>query len=255
MIAAFATLYPNLRGSPKPDPAAQPATQSPVAPTVTPSGDPPGPLNITSRLSDDRCTDRWHVEQPPSNIPAPGDNPDGLGAWAKSVGATASGVRRVALHIDSETKAQVSVEMIRAVVIGSRSTPISGGTVVGIGCGGQGSYRALEADLDVEPPKMTSKVVRSGEEDELLNLKPVKFPIEVSDTDAEDFLIEAKVTRFDLRWQIEVDWAMGDQRGTQVVRNDGGELFRTTGSGGEAAVCIWHESGKLIQSQSRNCGS
>jgi hypothetical protein len=243
LIAAAATLYAVVL-APNPDP-----TPSPTV-AAGPASD--NPLNISAAIMLDRCSDSWVVPLRPDAIPAPtgGD----LSAWTQSAGGAAARMQRVELHIDGNSESQTVIRNIRAVAVGTRVAAVSEGTLVGIGCGGPGSYRAVVADLDTEPPKMTPKVVGAGGEDAQpgVNLTPIRFPYEVSATDSESFLIEAYATRFDVYWHLEVDWTFKGQDGTTVVKNNG-QLFRTTGRTNAPHVCFWNEGGQPIPSLSKNC--
>ncbi len=212
------------------------------------------PLNINAHTLADRCSDRWLVSALPHQIPAPGNDVDGLGKWAKSANGAAADMQRVTLTIDGKSQTEAWITQIRAVVVGSRSEP-SDGTVISIGCGEAVSYRLVEANLDYDPPKMTPRVRLSGDNAEGVNVTPIEYPLKVSATEAESFLVESVVSRFDVHYRIAVDWEIQGRMGTTIVgdsTNDN-KPFRVSAGSRATRVCTWNEDGILIATQSSKC--
>ncbi|MFC4071471.1 hypothetical protein [Actinoplanes subglobosus] len=118
---------------------------------------------------------------------------------------------------------------IRAVVVGTRNPPLTG-TEVAIGCGEPTTYQFPRSNLDVEPPTVTSEIFGAAED---LRLEPIKFPYGVSAKN-ESFQVEAVASKFDVYWEIEIEWSWNGQEGRDhlclrqrmtVSRQRGGERF------------------------------
>jgi hypothetical protein len=124
--------------------------------------------------------------------------------------------------------------------------------MVDVLCGEAFEYRYLEANLDRNPPTMTSKTTGSisGEPD--ARLDPAKFPYQVAVDEAESFGISSVVSRYDIDWRIEVDWSSQGQTGTVTV-DDNGQPFHTSSTSNAEATCVWGDTGFLIPESSSNC--
>ncbi|WP_146179869.1 hypothetical protein [Micromonospora sp. RP3T] len=157
----------------------------------------------------------------------------------------------VVLTVQGTTQARVVIDRIRVVVLEPRRSPVRG-TEIDILCGEPFEYRYLEANLDRNPPTVTSKTTGSisGEPD--ARLDPAKFPYQVAIDEAESFVVSGVVSKFDVDWRIEVDWSSQGKVGTVVV-DDKGAPFHSTSTSNAEAKCVWADAGGLISDMSSNC--
>ncbi|MFY1651128.1 hypothetical protein ACN27J_09555 [Solwaraspora sp. WMMB762] len=222
------------------------ATES-VSPDATPVVD--GPLVAAVATVDNHCRQTWITDKSPAEIPNP--SLGGIHDWVEALSAVHADSRGVTITVNATSEPQVVLRQIRAVVVGTREIPIPG-TQIGIGCGEAISYRYISANLDVEPPAMTSATFGEAEDESGVSLTPIRFPYEVDTSDAESFYIEAQTSRFDVYWEIEIDWSWNGRTGTIRV-DDNGQPFRVSAAGNVTARCYWSETGVKIDSFSESC--
>lgn len=102
------------------------------------------------------------------------------------------------------------------VTVDRREAPMSGTWIAPSGAGPQ-PVRQLFVDLDATPPKLT----KSGGWD---------FPLRVSESDPEAFLVTARTKTCHCFWTIELDVQLPDGQSRVVKVNDDGKPFELTSS-------------------------
>lgn len=107
-------------------------------------------------------------------------------------------------------------------------------------CGGPFVGRALEVDLDTNPPRVVDSVADEqgmlgsrGLHGERL-YRPVRFPWTVSLTDPLLLDIIATTESCYCKWSAEIPWVSGSKHGTIVIDNDG-DGYKVTGEAGLAS--------------------
>ena len=195
---------------------------------------------VTADVADGNCGNSgWITPLSLDQVAAlpPKPNDEGWTEWPPTAQGAAAGEELVTLSIQGSGTAQVTLTDIRARVI-DRAAMLTGTALAGP-CGGEGAFRLLRADLDQDPPRMTTE--SNGDTNPPAGTPswattPARFPYRVSMSDTETFAIYADATQSDVRWVIDVDWSSGDHSGTLTVDDDG-QPFRTSGVGAVAASC------------------
>ena len=226
------------------------ASSAPTANSRT--SETPAPLTVAVQESEEYCRDGWIVAKKPSQLSEPHGEPIDWPAWAKREGGVRANRHEVILTIQGTTEARVVIDRIRVDVLEPRRPPIRG-TIIDILCGEPFEYRYLEANLDRNPPTMTSKTTGSisGEPD--VRLEPAKFPYQVAVDEAESFVVSSVVSKYDVDWRVEVDLSSQGRTGTVVV-DDNGQPFHTSSSANAEATCVWADVGGIIKESSSGCG-
>jgi len=189
--------------------------------------------SVVAKTVDDFCS-HWVTEKTQdeieSSLPIP-DNLFGYGQWSEW-SPVSDGIRAtpglVLLTVQGVNTTQVVLNDIRVRTVQKRD-PVAG-LELSKECGGEGAYRSLVANLDRDPPSVNGEEAGYStppEGEPEWSIKPVRFPYEVSATDAETFAIYAVTEDYDVDWVVEVDWVSAGESGTVVVDN-GGKPFRTT---------------------------
>lgn len=197
-----------------------------------------GPLTVVTSqpLGVDDCRARWLVPRSPADLDF-GDGSD-IGGWPEhpaSEGGAPASPHWVVATVQGTSDTQVVLTEF-AVHVRRRGEAPAGTVLQGGGCGA-GAFRWLAVDLD-DP---TSRVVPEFYPDLAVDvpdaeLVPIRFPYEVSRTDAETFLIEAHTEDCDCEWWLDLHWQAAGETG--VVRiDDHGDPFRTLGTSQGFARC------------------
>ncbi len=246
--AVVASIVPHLLAANQPQ-APSSGISASGAPTATPDVSPP--LTVAVQQSDEYCREGWVLPNAPRPIPQSNDGWIDWPAWARQQGAVRVNRHEVLLTIQGVSDARVVIDRIRVVVVGLRRAPLIG-TLVDIQCGEPFEYRYLEANLDKNPPSVTSKTTGSIGGERNARLDPAKFPYQVAIDEAESFVVSSVISKYDVDWRVEVDWSSQGQSGTIEVY-DNGRPFRTTSSSSVSATCTWWDSGLLVKESSKNC--
>jgi hypothetical protein len=187
---------------------------------------------VAVRTLDHFCTN-WVTTKSPSDIRSSLPIPSeliGSGYWhdwaplSDGVSASPAGVE---ITIQGAKSTQVVLTDIHVRVL-SRRQPMRGLDLTGR-CGGTGTFRLLDVDLDRDPPATVPQEVPGalmGDEPKWATT-PIRFPYRVSSTDAETFVIVASTTLYDVDWVVDLSWSSAGVTGTMVV-DDKGKPFRTT---------------------------
>lgn len=209
------------------------------------------PLTIAVQQSDEYCREGWVLPNAPRPIPQANEVWIDWPSWARQQGAVRVNRHEVLLTVQGVSEARVVIDRIRVVILGPRRAPTQG-TLVDIECGEPFEYRYMEANLDKNPPTVTSKTTGSisGERD--VRLDPAKFPYQVAIDEAESFIVSSVVSKYDVDWRIELDWSSQGQSGTIEVY-DNGQPFRTSSSSNANSTCVWWDSGIFVSDSSVNC--
>lgn len=186
------------------------------------------PLTVTVEVFDPVCGSDWIIPRPaqPADLPT-----DQAGNWsdvAAARGGAAASPAWVLLFVQGRGDAEVLITDL-VVRVAQRRPAIRGG-ILQLQCGDQGAYRFLEADLDRDPPRIGSHYTVGMAEagDSPWMFTPIRFPYEVTLSDAEAFSIESVAEQCDCDWYVELHWASAGRTGVLHIDNNG-RPFRTTG--------------------------
>lgn len=221
-------LIPQSQPQPQPSTTSQPQPRPP-----TTAGD-DVPFTVAVRAEQDVAFG-WISDKPLSQIPARPSHDGDWEGWARRTGAVPADTLTVFFTVQGKTAAQVTLTDLRVRVV-QRRPPLPGTRFVVAG-GGPTTYRWVRADLDKEPPTLSSGT------DELLERytpaherRPIRFPYRVALSDAETFAVEGWADECDCSWIIELSWASQGRVGKTIIDN-GGAPFRVTGTGNATRRC------------------
>ncbi|MFC6021936.1 hypothetical protein ACFP2T_37965 [Plantactinospora solaniradicis] len=224
-----------------------------IAPTVSASTVDPGPLTVAVQPLG-LCGSEWVVPVGPAEFDTPMpmniDMTKGWRDWTPAAGGANAAPHHVLIFVQGRSAAEVIITGLNVRVV-KRSTPPPQATVLTADCADPGAFRSLEVDLDRTPPVVTPRYDAERAEsmvDEVPSqqLTPIKFPYEVSLSDAEPFLITAQTRSCDCGWVAEVTWASEGKTGTTVV-DDGGVPFRSISTARATGRCTVSFSGTRCQ--------
>jgi hypothetical protein len=193
-------------------------------------------LPFTVAVQSDAAARSWISDQPMAQIPARPGWQDDWWPWVRQVGAVDESPQDVFVTVQGRTEAQVTLTDLRVRVVERR--PAIRGTRFGPAGGGGIVYRWVSANLDADPPKLSTHVddgaKNSVPEHER---RPIRFPYRVSVSDAETFEVLASTEKCDCSWVVELSWVSEGRLGTYVV-DDGGKPFRVTGASNVVQSCL-----------------
>lgn len=240
LIAAMATAWlPELGFVPHPAPdltLQSPATASMPAPS--------GGLPFTVAVKR-QTLGGWVIDQPLAQLPPRPRSYEGLSDWAREVGGIPADDLDVYMTVQGRSEAQVTLTNLRVRVTERRRNTHS--VHVNINEGGPDAYRWVRVDLDTDPPKLSDELFDSPLNNAPAHeRRPIRFPYEVSISDAETFLIKALANGCDCSFLIELDWMAEGKIGTVVV-DDAGRPFRLAGSGGVQVRCTFDGPQEICQ--------
>lgn len=191
-----------------------------------------GPLTVATsqNMTVADCLAVWLVPRSPAEL-AFSDEMDG--DWSEhpaGEGGVPASPHQVFATVQGTSDTQVVLTEID-VHVRRRGEAPAGTVLQGRGCG-PGAFRWLAVDLDdpAAPPvpkfdELSAELAGASEAE----MVPIRFPYEVSRTDAETFLIQARTEDCDCEWWLDLHWQAAGETG--VVRiDDSGDPFRTFGT-------------------------
>ncbi|MFG2607215.1 helix-turn-helix domain-containing protein [Streptomyces sp. NPDC048514] len=238
-----ASVPPKHTGSPSASPSASASASGPASASGAAKGEPepeggggrgaspgnapgPAPLSVSTDAYtwDSPCTARYLIDRSPARV-APPPNESDATAWAAAHGAVSSGSQYVTLTVQGTGDETVVVKRLR-VVAATKRAPLAWNDYAmgypGVGCGGGVPSRSFTVALDAARPAV---VPEAGHRD---------FPFKVSESDPEEFRVEAAASAYDVSWYLELSWSSGSRQGVLRV-DDHGRPFRTSGAAGRPA--------------------
>lgn len=202
---------------------------------VTASAD-SDPVTVAVGEPDQGCDGRsWLVQGAPGSFVEPPGAYDDWTKWAREQAVAAVGETQVRITVQGRTAAQVTITDIRVSVV--RRRPVGEVTEVVAPCGGPSAYRYLQAELDKDPPIITSEIDDLGNREPNERADPIKFPYRVSLSDAETFVVEGWAEKCFCLWEIEVHWASEGRLGVTRVDHHG-KPFVTVGRAHAPFRCV-----------------
>jgi hypothetical protein len=163
------------------------------------------------------------VSRPISQVPAPpnGDSPEGRFSWARDMGGVDATESLIRVLVAGKDASPVVLQGLR-VKVAERGPPLKGTLLSYFGLGAPQSVRYIQIDLSKDPPSWDYIGPRGAPEEH--------FPLRVTSSDTEVLDISAFDIHRDTKWYLELQYtADGEQRTARI--DDGGQPFRTTGSG------------------------
>ena len=236
LISLVATLVglPVLRPE-GPGPGAVVGTPAASSPTSTASSD-PDPLTATLDFNDPKCED---YTVPKSLLPSLPKNDAGIDPqWIyEHGGATLGGP---VLTVQGESEDAVVLKRLRVVDLERHRPPSSAIGVLSCGpAGGDMNVRYIEIKMD-KPPQVVARPAPFPDED--VKEKPaVKFPIKVSNSDPEFFVLQISGPECFCDWRLAIDWTSGGRSGTTVVDHGFGKIRSDTREHKQRPLYAWYE--------------
>jgi hypothetical protein len=233
-----------------------PPPATPVTEAATPTGSPVPtafgpvfvgaelPLTAATHLVDGNCVsgrisirvlDDTAFAQP--TRPPSDEHPDG--SWENlpaADGTVSANTSRVLVTLQGRSQKAVVLTGISIDVSARRNPPA--GTLLTSECGGPGAFRYLAADLDSDPPVITTELGAGDPPSGMENAGPIKFPYIVSASEPEVFEIDASTTECDCDWTARVSWQSDGRSGSITISNNG-KPFRTSSDKAVLAVCSY----------------
>jgi hypothetical protein len=211
----------------------------------------PEKLPFTVAVSEnftDGAQPMWISPHPPSKAP-PRPNEiapyDEWATWAERARAVLTQQRAVYFTVQGTSDAQVTLLDLQVQVVARR--PAMRGTLYGLSGGDPSHFRAVNADLDREPPALSDRYNEeffTSEFPKRHERRPMRFPYRVSLSDAETFLVDAFAKNCDCAFVIKLSWAAQGRTGTHII-DDGGSPFRVTGNRNATQICMAPAPGAL----------
>jgi hypothetical protein len=213
------------------------------SPAPTPSGAAADPVTVAVE-SLGVCGPRWVTplsadavrDSAPPDFDTAKDWPD----WPPAAGGGHAGPHDVLFFVQGRSDAEVILTGLRVRVLERKALPATS-TLLSAECAGPGAFRWLDVDLDQSPARPVptfnagyAETFRGDVPDK--QLTPIRFPYEVSLSDAEPFLITARTQQCDCTWVAELSWASEGRTGTVTV-DDRGKPFRTIGTTRTTRTC------------------
>ncbi|MGW5636369.1 helix-turn-helix domain-containing protein [Streptomyces sp. NPDC003832] len=178
------------------------------------------PLTVTTRpyAWEDPCSQHYLIDRQAAKVSPPPFEPEAP-AWIAAHGAVSADEQLVTLTVQGAGDETVVLDSLTVRVVG-KDTPLAWNDyVMGVGCGGNVPTRPFTVALDAARPVV---VAGAGQRD---------FPFSVNESDPEVFRITADASAYDVRWYLVLAWSSGERSGNLVI-DDGGEPFRTSGNNG-----------------------
>jgi hypothetical protein len=177
----------------------------------------------------------WLSPKPLPQVPARPAWDGDWSAWADRAEILPVSTLSVHFTVQGKSAAQVTLTDLRVRVTERR--PALKGTVFNTAGGDPTAYRWIAADLDADPPKLQADtvdfLVETVPEPER---RPIRFPYEVSISDAETFVVDGRTVDCHCFWEIELSWASQGQVGKLVI-DDAGHPFEVTGTRNVTQTC------------------
>jgi hypothetical protein len=203
------------------------------------------PLTVAAEQIFDHCLTRWFVPRVPDDIEFSDPADASAVEWPDypaAEGGFPAAPSDVFATVQGRDEASVTLTGIEVVVHERRRPPE--GTLLDDPCGDPGAFRWLAVDLDANPPVVTAEFDESVADpdhplaDEIppSRLQPIRFPYEISASDAETFLIRSETDTCDCDWSAMLSWQSQGRTGTIEI-DDTGRPFRTVASAGAIATC------------------
>lgn len=134
------------------------------------------------------------------------------------------GTSEIVVTVAGYEERPVTITGLRFIVAERRDEPLNG-TVVVDPCGGAGSFRFVEANLDETPPTVTdSSAFDFGERPE--DVTPLKFPYLVKKDETETLKLSVYTEGY-VEWTATLSWSDGSTSGILRI-DDEGRPFRVS---------------------------
>jgi hypothetical protein len=159
--------------------------------------------------------------------------------WPPAAKGSFGSPHNVLMTIQGRSEAQVVITDLTIRMLKRGPLPPQATVLRAAGCGDIGAYRWLETDLDQSPPGRVAKYDSNKAEGDLADheLTPIKFPYEISLSDAESFVITASTKKCTCEWEIDVAWSSQGKTGVTTI-DDHGKPFRTTSTANAGGTCV-----------------
>lgn len=192
------------------------------------------PIAVVARTVKD-CPFSYVIPHPVDEIPPPPNIEtapvDARQRWAERLDGVDGGSTQVEVTITGTTDQAVVLQGLD-IEVTARRDPLDAVEVHAI-CGDLVPIRYMIADLDQQPPEITSSVddrSLAPDASEVVD-NPVTFPYRVSQSEPEVFFIYAQTQRCHCAWRAKLRWVSGEETGEYLIDNDG-EPFTTHGTAG-----------------------
>ncbi|GAA3945350.1 hypothetical protein Aau02nite_89030 [Amorphoplanes auranticolor] len=199
------------------------------------------PITTSAVEVPDVCTGGYLITKPVADVGAipEGRDPQDWVAWSAEQGMPTASRSRIQFTVRGRSNAAITLTRVRVTAI-DRSVPLAA-PWLHVGCGGERALRWFNADLDADPPRVTTDYDRdaANDDDPPERRTPIRFPYTVSLEDPESFEVSAYTVDCDCVWQIELDWNSGEHHGTHMVGDAGKPArFRTVGRSRATSECL-----------------
>lgn len=164
------------------------------------------------------------VPTPPSQV----DTCAGRYDWAHRLGGIDAGSSTVEVTVSGRTTDVTRILSVEPVIVGDRGTPPTSGSVVRCaGRGGPPNVRYVNADLDGNPPTVTTSDGQGN---------PTGSEFDVTQGQSETFRVTSSSLHCDCKWKLVVHVMVNGKATDETYPKDG--TFETTGFGG-AKPYLW----------------